>query len=319
MKSRSIFWPLVMIAAGVLWLLRGMGIIPTGNLWALTHLLPYLLMALGAGLILRAYQPYAGMLVSTLIVIGAVLVVAFAPQLGWAGPPGWGWGFGPDSGGAIAGSGVIETQTRQVAEFSAVSIGYPAEVLIQQSASQSVAIEAEDNLLPQLHTDVRNGVLYIDNSEWDWSQRVHPTETVRINITVEELREVDFSSAVAGRIEDVYGDSLEINISGAGNMTLSNLNVAKFTIRLSGAGSVIADGRADDIELHISGLASFNGGKLHGQTAEVNISGAGEATLWLERQLSAVISGTGSVGYYGSPQVHEQISGAGDVKKLGDK
>jgi hypothetical protein len=35
--------------------------------------------------------------------------------------------------------------------------------------------------------------------------------------------------------------------------------------------------------------------------------------------LSVRISGAGSVNYYGDPSVQEQISGAGDVKGLGEK
>ena len=50
MKKRSIFWPLAMIATGVLWLLTGMGIVPSANLWALTHILPFVLIALGVGM-----------------------------------------------------------------------------------------------------------------------------------------------------------------------------------------------------------------------------------------------------------------------------
>ena len=91
MKERSIFWPLVMIAAGLLWLMIGMGIIPRANLWALTHTFPFLLIALGVGLILRSYWRFAGMLVSLLVVAGAVMAVIYAPQLGWDDAPTWSW------------------------------------------------------------------------------------------------------------------------------------------------------------------------------------------------------------------------------------
>jgi hypothetical protein len=43
------------------------------------------------------------------------------------------------------------------------------------------------------------------------------------------------------------------------------------------------------------------------------------ATVWVDRELDASISGAGSVNYYGDPRVQEQISGAGDVKGLGEK
>jgi hypothetical protein len=80
-----------MVAAGIVWLMIGSGIILAGNLWALTHIIPYVLMMLGLGLILRTYWPYTGLVVSALIVGGAVLSIVFATQLGWAGTPIHAW------------------------------------------------------------------------------------------------------------------------------------------------------------------------------------------------------------------------------------
>jgi hypothetical protein len=319
MKTRSVFWPLVMIAIGVLWLLTGLRVIPASNLWALMHFLPYILMVLGLGLILRSYWPYSGMLASVLVVSGAVLAVLFAPQLGWASVPSWGLGWDSDFGGAVTGSGVVKTDTRQVKDFTAVSIKYPADVVIQQGTTDSVTLEADENLLPQLRTEIKSGVLYIENSEPDWKKRVNPSSTVRVKIVSQDLRAVEFSSAGTMRIENIKGENLDIAINGAGEVILKNLEVDKLSCRLSGAGSIAADGTTNEISLRISGMGNFNGGELHAQIAFVNISGAGQAILWLDQQLTAEISGAGSVDYYGSPRVDKQISGAGGVNQLGNK
>ena len=79
MNQRSLFWPLTLIAAGVIWLMVSMNIIPAANLWALTYIWPYVLILLGLGLILRSYFPAAGWIVSALVVIGAVAANANAP------------------------------------------------------------------------------------------------------------------------------------------------------------------------------------------------------------------------------------------------
>ncbi|MBN1454293.1 MAG: DUF2807 domain-containing protein [Anaerolineales bacterium] len=321
-EDRSIFWPLAMIAVGVLWLLTGMGIVPRANLWALTHTLPYLLIALGVGLILRAYWRFAGMLVSLLVVAGAVLAVIYAPQLGWDKAPGWGrdlWDIDPGLNGAVAGSGVVETETRQVAEFQSISVDYPADITIRQGDSESVTIEAEDNLLPQLAATVRNGTLYFENTERNWQDRVDPTKTVLVTITVVELNKVQFPTAGKMLIEGLQTDSLTVSVSGAGDVTLTELEAGDLEFNLSGAGNINADGACERLQLSISGLGNFNGGDLESRDAEVHISGAGSATVWAEQALDASISGAGSVDYYGEPQVSERISGVGSVRKIGDK
>lgn len=322
MKERSIFWPLVMIAAGVLWLMVGMEIIPRANLWALTYIFPFLLIALGVGLILRAYWRFAGMFVSLLVVAGAVFAVFNAPQFGWDKAPSWGWGlwdFDPGIGGTVAGSGVVKTETRDISDFDAISIEYPADITVQQGETPSITITAEDNLLPQLGTDVDNGTLTFENIERDWYDRVNPSKTVRIEITVTDLEQVSFSSAGKMLIEGLDTESLSISLSGAGDLTLKDLKADSLRITLSGAGNVNADGIANELLLRISGIGNVDGADLQSQDAEVRISGAGSATVWVERELNARISGAGSVDYYGDPEVSKNVSGVGSVNKAGKK
>jgi hypothetical protein len=322
MKDRSIFWPLVMISAGVLWILVGIGTIPRANLWALTHTLPYLLILLGFGLILRAYWRFAGMLVSLLVVAGALAAVVYAPQLGWDDAPSWGWDlwdFGPEVGGAVAGSGMVESESREVAEFQSISIDYPAEVTVHQGDTESVTIEAEDNLLPQLVAEVRNGTLHLENAERNWGERVNPTEPVLVTITVVELNEVHFPTAGKMQIEGLETDSLAVSVSGAGDVTLIELVASNLNFSLSGAGNISADGDSDGLQVRISGLGNFNGSNLKSQDADIQISGAGSATVWAEDTLDANISGAGSIDYYGDPDVSEHISGVGNVSKIGNK
>lgn len=324
MKQRSIFWPLLLIGAGLVWLLVDLGRIATTNLWALANLIPYLLLALGLGLILRARWPAVYMAISVLTVFGMLLAILFAPRLGWTNPPAWGWGWdwggiGIQTGGSIPGSRVIVSQTREVSDFTGVTVNFPAEVVIRQGESTSVTVSADNNLLPQLGTRVSNGVLYIENTESVWGQRVNPSKPVLVTLMVKDLNDLEFPSAGNVQVADLKTESLKISLSGAGNITLSGLNVPKLNLDMSGAGSIHADGMVTDLNADISGLGSFEGQNLAVQTAQVDISGAGSATLWVKDQLTADISGLGSVNYYGSPQVQKDVSGLGSVNKVGTK
>ena len=313
-KRTSLFFPLALIATGVLWLLVQMNMIPAANLWALTHIWPFLLITLGVGMILRSFWEGAGLVVSALVVVGAVLAVVFAPQLGWADAPDW--NIGDNFTGAVAGSGRIESETRQVKNFNAVSIDYPAEVLIVQGKSESVKVEADDNLLPQLSTEVRDGTLVIKNNERQWSERVKSSQTVKITITVKDLRDVEFSSAGTLRIEKLEGKSLEFDLNGAGEVELIALKVDQLDCTLSGAGNIKADGIANQVNIQIDGFGNFYGDELQSNSADVTINGAGSVKLKVKTDLTAEINGAGSVEYYGNPNVDQSINGAGSVNRL---
>ena len=320
MKERSYFFPLALIATGSIWLLNGMGIIPTENIWALTHIWPFILIGWGLGLIFGSFWRYGGQVVSLLIVIGAVLAILFAPQLGWAGASSINWEFiniGDDFGGAVKGSGVIKSETRKLADFETVAVEYPAKVTIKQGASNSIVITADDNLLKQISTNIEDGVLNIGNKENNWNDRVKPTETVEIVITLKDVSKVIFPSAGTLHVQDLKTDSLEVVIGGAGEVFLAGLEVNSLDITLSGAGSVTADGKTKSLDMLISGFGDFGGGKLQSQDANIRITGAGSATVWAEDTLNATISGAGDISYYGNPSVDKTISGAGSIKGLG--
>jgi len=315
MKQHSLFWPLTLIATGVIWLMVSMNRIPAANLWALTYIWPYVLIMLGLGLILRSYLPAIGWIVSALIVLGAVMAVIYAPRLGWAGGPSMGF-VGSDFGGGIEGSGKIESETREVQNFLAISINYPADVIIQQGKVESIKVEADDNLLPQLTTEVNDETLVIENKEESWSQRVDPTERVKITITVKDLREIEFSSTGSLRVNGLKTDELSVNLNGAGEMILNDLDVNKLESRLSGAGNIKANGTADELDLRVSGVGNFEAPKLESKVASVRISGAGSATVRVEDDLTARVSGAGFIKYYGSPTLDENVSGAGSVSQV---
>ena len=320
-QKRSLFGPLLLIAAGIIWLLVKSGSIPSANLWALSHIWPFLLIAAGLGIILKPYWQYTSVVLDVLLVGGAILAILLAPQLGWANPPMF-WMFDSDGevfmGPGERGSGNVVTQTRDVKDFSAIEIDYPAEVLVKQGGQESLKIEAEDNLLPNLKTQVKNGTLEIFYKREN-GKHVNSTKTVKITIVVKDLSDVAFTSAGELTIDQLKSDNLDVSLSGAGNLELEDVQVKELEVSLSGAGSMNASGTVDDLDLSISGFGDFNGADLHGQVARVNISGAGSATVWVDEDLTAGISGAGSIRYYGSAEVTKQVSGVGGVSHAGDK
>ncbi len=318
--NKSILGPLLLIAAGLLWLLSSAGVIPSANLWALIHIWPFLLILAGAGLILRPYWKYTRLLVDVMIVGGAVLAVLFAPQLGWANPSfaNFALDFEPDFGPGLPGSGNVVAETRTIQDFHAVQVDYPAVVSISQGETESVKIEADDNVLPGLKTENRDGVLVLYYRSQN-GQHVNPTRPVKVTIAVKDLADVRFSSAGQLEIAGLETRDLSIALTGAGDVTLGNIRVDRLTLRLSGAGSMTASGTADDLDVIISGFGDFKGADLHSQVARVGISGAGSATVWADDELTAEISGAGSVNYYGAASVVRHISGLGSVNHLGDK
>lgn len=308
---------MLLIGAGVIWLLVNLGYIPSSNLWALAHIWPILLIGAGLGLILRQYWSEAGIVISTLVVLGAVLAVVYAPQLGWADMPNWGW-WGFDFNGSIAGSRVMESETREISGIETIDLQYPANVTIEQGTVEAVLVTADDNLLPQLMTEVTGGTLTIRNGEPNWNRRVNASKTVEINITVLDLSAIHVETAGSVHVMGFEGDSLEIRLDGAGSIELNDVNIGQLKLRLNGAGSVKASGSAESIYAEVDGVGSVQAEGLAAQMGEIHMSGLASAEVRVAQVLTVEIEGAGSVTYHGSPELHQHVDGLGSVKQAED-
>ena len=84
---RSFFWPVILLGAGVIWLLTNLGMIPTENLWILVQLWPVLIIVAGLDIIFARRLPLVGALLALVVIGGVVLVLLEGIDLGQAERP----------------------------------------------------------------------------------------------------------------------------------------------------------------------------------------------------------------------------------------
>ena len=190
----------------------------------------------------------------------------------------------------VRGSGVVATETRDVSGFSGVQVTGHGNVVIEQTSTDSLSIEAEDNILPLLETTVENGVLHLRTKRGVSLQSTRP---VHYRVTVKSLTGV--------------------GISGSGDVKATNVDTDRLAARITGSGSADLAGRADQLEVTIAGSGSWNAADLKSKTARVTISGSGDAAVNAADRLDATITGSGSVQYAGNPTVEKRITGSGSV------
>lgn len=213
------------------------------------------------------------------------------------------------------GSGNVITETREVSNFDRIALSGIGDVTLIQGNEDSLKIEAEDNVIPYIITEVEDETLYIDFKH----KAIIPRESIKFIITMREIRGLATKGVSNLEADKVETDSLDIGISGTGNVNINKLSAESLTINISGAGNFSAEGQVTDQKVSLSGAGNYDGEDLETRTTDVAISGIGQVSLWVTDQLNVTISGTGGVDYYGSPQVNQQISGLGKVDHKGNK
>ncbi len=88
-SGRSLFWPIVLIGVGVLWLLASLGVLESQQIWALARWWPLALILIGVHIIIAPRWSAAGTALGILMVALAVILALTAPQGAAAGPAWW--------------------------------------------------------------------------------------------------------------------------------------------------------------------------------------------------------------------------------------
>lgn len=212
-----------------------------------------------------------------------------------------------------AGSGIVRTESRTVAAFTAIVIEGSGNVTLSQGSSQSLSVETDDNLLPLVRTEVRTGVLYLG-----FKEGVKPVHLSQLEflISVPKLTAVKISGS--GNLHAtslIRADALTLEISGSGGI-YSELDVGRLGVTISGSGGMTAEGRAEQLSVTISGSGSVQAHDLVSGTAEVSVNGSGEAVINARRTISINVSGSGRVAYGGGAKATITSSGSGVVQRF---
>lgn len=207
------------------------------------------------------------------------------------------------------GSGNVITETRDVSGFSAIDLAGQGRVEITFGDTESLVIEAEDNLMPLLTSDVSGGTLELGTTE-----NINPTEDIVYSVTVVSLDGLFVSGSGEILAPDVEGDSLELDVSGSGELLLSDLDIDAVAAEIGGSGSIELSGVASQLDASISGSGTLDAEALSVDRADVSISGSGDAVVDVSDELVADISGSGSIEYLGNPIVDSNVSGSGSIE-----
>jgi hypothetical protein len=211
----------------------------------------------------------------------------------------------------IKGEGELVSQTRQATGFKGINVSGGFAVEITQGNQESVRLEAQQNLLDNIRTEVKNGVLHIYNEG-----SISTNKGMKAYITVRELNKVDISGGVkVTGMSTFKANAFDLDMSGGSKVTLA-LNTKKLRADMSGASKVDLTGQADEVVMNMSGASTVNASDLQAKRVRVEASGASKVKVSAKDNLDVSASGASKVEYNGNPSVTTDVSGASKISKM---
>lgn len=211
----------------------------------------------------------------------------------------------------IKGEGELVSQTRQATGFKGINVSGGFAVEITQGNQESVRVEAQRNLLDNIRTEVKNGVLHIYNEG-----NISTNKGMKAYITVRELNKVDISGGVkVTGMSTFKANTFDLDMSGGSKVTLA-LNTKKLRAEMSGASKVELSGQADELVMNMSGASTVMATELESRNVRVGASGASKVKVFAKESLHVNASGASKVEYNGNPSVTTDVSGASKISKM---
>lgn len=194
------------------------------------------------------------------------------------------------------------------ASFNAVN-GGTAFIKIIPSAENRVEIKYQSDIKDHgFAVTAKNGELKISTD-----RKIHfRTECFEVTVYA-NCDSVSINGGIELLMDGVSTKSLEIDVQGAVKAQIADAHADSMSIKVDGAGEFDINGDVDTFSAEFNGAGELRAKELICKDASISISGAGDVEISCTGTLSTDISGVGSVGYYGSPALSLNNSGAAAV------
>jgi hypothetical protein len=199
--------------------------------------------------------------------------------------------------------------TRTVGTFSSIDVSDGIDVYLTMGPSEPLVVEAQERLIDDLITEVKDGVLkvYFDKS-------ISFVRKASVHVSTPKLVKVRASGGSDFKAENIVrGKELVLEASGGSDMRLE-VDVENLGIKTSGGSDVYISGKADKLVARTSGGSDLHGSDLKVHTAKLESSGGSDIKIYVLDELTAIASGGSDIIYEGNPsKLKIESSSSSDV------
>ena len=202
-------------------------------------------------------------------------------------------------------------RTLDIADIRSLELDVSATVLLTQGPVQEIVVRSSSIILDKLVNDSR-----ISNGNWFINlEGCNTNVDLDIFITIPTIERIVIDGS--GTVSSTNGfqnlENLSIEIDGSGEVDL-NANVQNNTeIGINGSGKTSIAGRTNACRIDIDGSANVKHRNFQAQSVTVFLNGSGDCEVAAAVSLNAIIDGSGTICYIGTPELVTEVSGSGTI------
>ena len=210
------------------------------------------------------------------------------------------------------GNGNVVTEDRNVSEnFTEVKASAGMDVFLTEGSENKIVVEADENLLSMIKTEVRDGKLEITSTG-----NIGFYKSKKVHVTYVELNNIEASSG-----SEIVGNSVirseRLSLkSNSGAEIKVEVFSKELTAKASSGADIEVSGKASSFIAEASSGSELDAKKLLTINCTAKASSGADISVTVKERLETQVSSGGDISYYGNPvSVDSNKSSSGSVRK----
>lgn len=212
----------------------------------------------------------------------------------------------------FVGSGNRASEKRELTNFNRIEASASLNVFVTQGPYE-VRVEADDNLIPLVVTNVSGRVLELSIRK---NTSINNRTGLDVYVSMPELASVVLNGSTGLSTSGNFTlDKLTVKTFGSGNISMA-VTAKEIQAETSGSGHLEFKGKANLLKLHTGGSGNIYLNDMVAEEAFVELSGSGTCEAKDIKRLHAALGGSGNVYYSPTLTTKLDIRAGGSGKAI---
>ena len=198
------------------------------------------------------------------------------------------------------GNGAITKSTRNVGSYEKINVSGPFDIRMVSGQQGSVSVEADNNIIDFVVTEVKGGVLNIAPEKGKLFKSSRGNKVI-IKVPVNTISEVALLGSGNVNSRTTFKNDIKVTLDGSGTIDLM-VECANAEVVILGSGDIKIKGKTQNLKCLVVGSGAIKATEFEAQDTEVTVSGSGSADIYTNHALTGRITGSGSVAFSGNPK-----------------
>ncbi len=198
----------------------------------------------------------------------------------------------------LSGNGNVKSEKRDVsANFTGIHVSQGIDVYLTTNNAAAISVEADENIIDLIKTEVEDGVLNIYLSKQVWHSKAR-----RVYVSAPVINKIATSSGASVRFENTLkADKLSLK-SSSGSDIRAKVDVTDLSCKASSGADIRISGITKNFEVSASSGSDIKAYDLESEYANAHASSGADIKMYTTKSISIKTSSGGDVNYKGNPK-----------------